>query len=231
MNNQVCTFQVISIFAYTSTVRYNGCMNKSKILSILVLGILVTGSFIAYAFTEPTAAPTASVSYPPINVGPMTQIREGALGLGDGSARPNTNDAALGVGGNSFYTKGNLGADTLTVRQNATLVGNLNVGGRMIIAGAMRSPQIIVGEPVAGEKDSSNMRREPGYNESSEVLYFATDTTTNLGTGDTCTLSSSSAACPAGSILIKSPMNSGSTVKPTCRYINPVKTTRSLGSC
>lgn len=206
-------------------------IQKNKILSILALGVLVSGSFIAYAFTEPTAVPTSTTSYPPINVGTVTQIREGALGLGDGSAKPNTNEATLGVGGNSYYTRGNMGADTLTVRQNATLVGNLNIGGRMIIAGAMRTPQIIVGDVISGEPDNANMRTAPGYNESSEFLYFADNTTTNLGMGNTCTLTSSSAICPAGTILNNFPMNNGSSVKPTCRYINPVKTKKDIGNC
>lgn len=181
------------------------------------------------AFTEPTAGPGSTTSYPPVNVGNLKQVRTGSLGIGDG-----TNEASKNLTEpNSLYVSTVMGLDSLTVNQNATLVGNTAVGGRMIVAGALRAPELLI--PRSGLINSTSVEDYAdkmknvsygGYNPLYEyyaTLNFPKDTTTNLGKGRVCTTAANK-ACPIGWIVSKYNSSTGVT---TCRSINPSTITTS----
>ncbi len=171
----------------------------------LIFGLMLGGAFTISAFSEPTSSPSSSVNYPPVNVGAETQIREGSLGLGNGT----TQASSTLTNANSLYVSGQLAADAVNVRKNATLVGNVTVnGGRSIVAGALRAGQVVVG---------SSTSSVPSYNSTGEKLFFPNGTTTNLIRGNTCTISSN-ATCPPGTVLATYNTNGTG----TCRFINPV---------
>lgn len=175
-----------------------------------VLGLLLGAAFTLSAFAEPTASPANTTSYPPINVGPDTQYRIGKLGVGDGSALPGQAETDA----NALYTKGVFGTEALTVSKNATLVGNVTVNERLIVAGAIRAMQLAVKGTSAGS---------PG----SESLYFAPGATTNLSLGNICTVSIGT-NCPPGTMLYRSDFSAN---KSTCRFINPAAVTLDRGTC
>lgn len=187
-----------------------------------VFGLILGGSFTLAAFSEPTTVPGSTVSYPPINVGPDTQYRYGKVGIGDGSSLPDSSFTDA----NTFYTSGIFGSESLTVKQNATLVGNVSVGGRAIIAGALRVGQMVVG--------NANTTFLPGYDSSSEKFYMSAESTTNLGRGNTCTVVSTT-QCPQGTVFFKydpSPCSMGPCLpQTTCKYINPVSNPGNIGNC
>lgn len=176
------------------------------------------------AFTEPTVGPNSMTSYPPVNVGNLKQVRTGSLGIGDGTDKAPTNLTEP----NSLYFSTVLGLDSLNVNQNATLVGNVAVGGRMIVAGALRAPELLI--PRSGLLGSTSVEdyadkiKTRGYGDyyGSMYEYYATlnfpkDTTSNLGKGKMCTTAANK-ACPIGWIVSKYNSSTGVT---TCRSINP----------
>lgn len=187
-----------------------------------VFGLVLGGSFTLAAFTEPSSLPNSTTSYPPINAGADIQLRDGSLGLGNGTAQANQTLSAA----NTLYVSTNFATDSTTVRQNAILTGNVTVGnstypGRSIIAGALRAGQVVVSNDAAF-KTATN----PKYDSTGEKLYFPNGTTTNLIKGNTCNISNSG-TCPAGTVLIKYNTNGGG----TCRYINPRSNPGSNGNC
>ncbi len=189
-------------------------VSKKNFWFALFFGLILGTTFITSAFSEPTSLPSSTTSYPPVNLGSETQIKEGSLGLGDGTAVA----SSTLTGANSLYVTGNLAADAVNVRKNATLVGNVNVGGRSIIAGALRAGQVIV---------SNSTNSVPAYNNTGEKLFFPNGTTTNLIRGNHCTFSNNT-ACPPGTVLATYNTNGTG----TCRLINPVSgTPSSIGAC
>ena len=197
-------------------------MNKQKILLVLFAGVLFGGAFAMSAFTEPSSPPGSTTSYVPINVGPLEQVRVGKLCIGDGTDQAPSDCADY----NSFYVEGVLGTEGLDVRQNATLVGNVDVKDDAVIAGALRIPQLFIPSDIRSVDQLSGQGIGGIYTYSSVDVENATQTTpsiyfnyitTNLGMGKTCT-TAANAACPIGWILSK--YNSSTTVS-TCREINP----------
>ncbi len=193
-------------------------ITKKNFWAAGALGLLLALAFSVTAFTEPTSLPADNISYPPINVGAETQYRIGKLGIGDGSNLPGESE----TNANTLFSKGVFGVDQLSVRQNATLVGDVDVSGRSLIAGAMRVGQLIIGS--LGSQDTK--ADLPGYSSTSYKLYFPVGSDTNLGQGVYCTVTSSS--CPPGTILWR---YDSSNSKSTCKYINPVVNSASIGTC
>jgi len=137
-----------------------------------------------------------------------------------------------------------LGADDLTVQRNAALVGNVNVGGRVIIAGALRLGQaILYTDKVYGDMSTfiTNQKldttqwdyTETDYKDSQNKnwykvgLYMPVKGTTNLGQGNWCT-TAANASCPAGTVLYR--YNTTNYVS-TCRSMNPAANPGSTGAC
>lgn len=210
-------------------------MNKSKIILTVAFGILVSGALMVSAFTEPTAAPGSTTSYPPINLSANTQIITAkSFGIGTGSTPADTTSVDET---NGLYVSGVIGSDNLDVRQNAVLVGNTTVKGNYIVSGLIRTPQLFIPAPGV---DLSNKGGTGLYTYSATDVESATETTpsiylysassngitTNLGMGICKKVTNSS--CPAGSILSK--YNPATGVS-SCREINPSASADSLNSC
>lgn len=204
-------------------------IKKSIIPGLLLCGILIGSAFIMSAFTEPTTGPTSTTSYPPVNVGNLKQVRTGGLGIGNGTTAADSSLTAA----NTLYFSTVVGLDSLNVNQNATLVGNTAVGGRMIVAGALRAPELLI--PRSGLISSTSVEDYAdkmknvsygGYNPTYEyyaALNFPKDTTSNLGKGKVCTTDANK-ACPIGWAVSKYNSSTGVT---TCRSINPSTSTAS----
>ena len=192
---------------------------KKQILFFILGGFVLASGLVVSAFTEPTTGPDSTTSYPPINLSKDTQIRTGSLSIGNGSS------SSSGTG--SLYVSKSLGSDSLTVRQNATLVGNVQVKGNMVVAGAVRVPQIIVGTPYSGNYSLMYSSTDiESSNQFTPSILMGFGSTTNLGRGNCQKVTNS--ACPAGYILSK--YNPSTTVS-SCRSINPVNTPTSQTSC
>lgn len=209
-------------------------MNKNFWFAV-VFGLILGGSFTLAAFAEPTTLPANTNSYPPINVGPDTQYRVGRLGIGDGTNLPDQTITDL----NTLYTPTVFGAEKLNVRQNATLVGNVDVGGRSIIAGALRVGQLVTDVPMNGEKNNANTRSFPSADPANQYFYslaLPVGASTNLLlSGNYCTFSGTTGSCPPGTVMWKyDPCPSGMGPcypQTTCRVINPSTSSTSMGTC
>jgi hypothetical protein len=218
---------------------------KMYYLPAIVLGLIIGCVMVAGAFTEPTSSPTSMVSYPPINVGLDTQLRDGAMSIGDGTHRPASAFTNGGVNSVAITscddadiadnkcdnTPTTLGVDNLVVQRNANFVGNVNIGGRAIIAGALRIGQsILYTDKVHGNMTtfiSSQNLNSTGFNYTDIGLYFPSRATTNLGQGNWCTTAANT-ACPSGTVLYR---YDTTTYKATCRAIDPAKNPGNAGSC
>lgn len=198
---------------------------KKQFFAPAIFGLVLGLTFTAAAFAEPTVGPTSLTSEVPINVGGETQYRDGSLGIGDGtSAADSTKTAA-----NSMYFEKGIGLDSVTVRQNALLVSDVDVGGRTIVAGMLRVGQLI---PSDNKTNASvNNYLDGSGNKNGYDLYMTPGSTTNLISGNYCELKSANTSCPTGSVLISSdPAGSGG-VYGKCRQINPVATPGKTGNC
>jgi len=189
-------------------------INKKNFYIAAIFGLLIGAAFTISAFTEPTTLPADTTSYPPINLGPVTQYHYGSLCFGDGTNKVDTSQCPVG----SLTVKSSLLLDRLTVRQNANFVSDVTVDKRNIFAGALRAAQVSV------DADSTKAQ---SYTSGAEKLYFPNGTTTNLISGNYCT-TDANAACWPGTVLYK---YDTSTAISTCRYINPVKSGGNLGRC
>jgi hypothetical protein len=201
-------------------------INKSKFLVLILGGLLISGALAVSAFTEPTALPGGTTSYPPLHLGKGIQVRLGKLGIGDGANQADSN----GTNANSLYLLASGAGENVTVRQNATLVGNVWVQKDFVVGGAIRVPGVqacFSGNGGYGGCGSSNFSQLNDYNQNKGIFtVYGQNSNTNLGMGNTCTVTNSS--CPSGSILSK--FNSSTGVS-TCRKINPSSSPKDLGGC
>jgi hypothetical protein len=200
-------------------------INKSKFLVFILGGLLISGALVASAFTEPTALPGGTTSYPPLHLGKGIQVRLGRLGIGDST---NIADSAK-TSANSLYLEDDGGGDNVTVRQNATLVGNATVLGNFIVGGVLRVPTMTVCHSRVIDSWNSYggcSGYHSNYTQNHPIFLINAEATTNLGMG-TCTRVTNS-ACPTGTILSK--FNSSTGVS-SCRYINPDRSPTSLTNC
>ncbi len=192
-------------------------INKSKFLVFILGGLLISGALVASAFTEPTALPGGTTSYPPLHLGKGIQVRLGRLGIGDGVNQPTQN----GTDANSLYLLASGAGENVTVRQNATLVGNVSVQKDFVVGGAIRVPQFEVcysGNNSSGSCGASSQHLSD-YNQNKPIFTtYGINGNTNIGMGNTCNVTNGS--CPIGSIVSK--FNSSTGVS-TCRYLNPAQ--------
>ncbi len=202
-------------------------IKKSKILALLIIGALFSGALAISAFTEPTTSPSNTNSAVPINIGKDPQIRGDKLAIGDGATTANSSY----LDSNTLYVSNVLGLDALTVRENATFLGNVEVDGIMTVAGALRVPVLYV--PASKAQDRANNLSTDyvnyEYNPSSNLttgIYLEPGTTTNLGRGSCVRVTNTN--CPSGYILSKFNPSTGVS---SCRKIDPVSNPTSLSSC
>jgi hypothetical protein len=215
-------------------------IKKSKILSLLIIGALFSGALVLSAFTEPSASPSSTNSYVPINLGNEIQVRTGKLGIGDGDDPADTTLTRA----NTLYLAETFASENTTVRQNANFFGNVTVLGNAIIAGLVRVPEIEVCDTYFNDTDdnygSSVLDKcgtstaqlattYPKFNNTNDQTFsmrVGLGINTNLGMGNCTQVTNSD--CPSGYILSK--YNSATTVS-SCRRINPSVSPTSLSSC
>lgn len=215
-------------------------IKKSKILSLLIIGALFSGALVLSAFTEPSASPSSTNSYVPINLGNEIQVRTGKLGIGDGDDPADTTLTQA----NTLYLAETFASENTTVRQNANFFGNVTVLGNAIIAGLVRVPEIEVCDTAfnslgagsslgvlatCGASTAQPATTYPKFNNTNDQTFsmrVGLGVNTNLGMGECIQVTNSD--CPSGYTLSK--YNSATTVS-SCRSINPVAAPTSLSSC